>query len=132
MHRGEHYSSGNRQFIRLARDVCCHPVLPRTSLTAETSAQLSARRNSLFPLTAYASCIRPTPLTPARTAIDPLMSPRAPQPTLDAVYLLTPTTQNVKRVLADFQEGRRTYRHVHLYFIDGTSGRCGVRHVSLM
>lgn len=48
------------------------------------------------------------------------MSPRAPQPTLDAVYLLTPTTQNVKRVLADFQEGRRTYRHVHLYFIDGT------------
>ncbi|GHJ83907.1 hypothetical protein NliqN6_0309 [Naganishia liquefaciens] len=55
------------------------------------------------------------------TAIDPLMSPRSPQPTLDAVYLLTPTTQNVKRVLADFQEARRTYRHVHLYFIDGVS-----------
>jgi syntaxin-binding protein 1 len=49
------------------------------------------------------------------------MSPRAPQPTLDAVYLLTPTSQNVKRVLADFEAGRRTYRHVHLYFIDGTS-----------
>ncbi|KAJ9117921.1 hypothetical protein QFC20_000202 [Naganishia adeliensis] len=49
------------------------------------------------------------------------MSPRAPQPTLDAVYLLTPTTQNVQRVLADFEHGRRTYRHVHLYFIDGQS-----------
>jgi hypothetical protein len=55
------------------------------------------------------------------------MSPRAPQPTLDAVYLLTPTTQNVQRVLADFEHGRRTYRNVHLYFIDGEyilSGFC--------
>ncbi|KAJ9097825.1 hypothetical protein QFC19_006693 [Naganishia cerealis] len=57
------------------------------------------------------------------TAIDPLMSPREPQPTLDAVYLLTPTSQNVQRVLADFAAGRRTYKHVHLYFIDGISDR---------
>jgi syntaxin-binding protein 1 len=55
----------------------------------------------------------------APPAVDALMSPRPPQPTLDAIYLLTPTTQNVQRVIADFAGGRRTYRHVHLYFIDG-------------
>jgi syntaxin-binding protein 1 len=47
------------------------------------------------------------------------MSPRAPQPSLDVVYLLTPTTQNVNRILADFSDGRRSYKQVHLYFIDG-------------
>jgi syntaxin-binding protein 1 len=53
------------------------------------------------------------------TGVDMLMSPRAAQPNLDVVYLLTPTTQNVNRILADFVDGRRTYKQVHLYFIDG-------------
>jgi len=48
-----------------------------------------------------------------------LMSPRPAQQSLDVVYLLTPTTQNVNRILADFADGRRSYKQVHLYFIDG-------------
>jgi hypothetical protein len=39
---------------------------------------------------------------------------------VDAIYLLTPTAQNVDRVIADFTLGRRTYKAAHLYFIDGT------------
>lgn len=51
------------------------------------------------------------------SAVEPLQSPRGPQ-SLDAIYLLTPTSQNVNRIIADF-EGRRTYKSAHLYFIDG-------------
>lgn len=51
------------------------------------------------------------------TAVEPLQSPRQPQG-IDAIYLLTPTSQNVNRIIADF-DGRRTYRSAHLYFIDG-------------
>lgn len=39
--------------------------------------------------------------------------------TVDALYLLTPTSQNVDRLLADFSFGRRTYKSAHVYFIDG-------------
>lgn len=39
--------------------------------------------------------------------------------TVDAIYLLTPTSQNVDRIIADFTNGRRTYKSAHLYFIDG-------------
>jgi syntaxin-binding protein 1 len=50
-------------------------------------------------------------------AVEPLQSARQPQ-SLEAIYLLTPTSQNVNRIIADF-DGRRTYRSAHLYFIDG-------------
>lgn len=40
--------------------------------------------------------------------------------TVEAIYLLTPTTQNVDRVIMDWQ-GRRTYKAAHLFFIDGAS-----------
>jgi hypothetical protein len=56
------------------------------------------------------------------SAIEPLHSPRPPQP-LDAVYLLTPTSQNVDRIIADFSNGRKTYKSAYLYFIDGKSFR---------
>lgn len=52
------------------------------------------------------------------TAVEPLHSPRGPMG-VDAIYLLTPTTQNVDRIIADFSQGRRTYKSAHLYFIDG-------------
>ena len=39
---------------------------------------------------------------------------------VDAVYLLTPTSQNVDRIIMDFQ-GRRTYKSAHIFFIDGQS-----------
>ncbi|WVR07906.1 hypothetical protein IAU60_004949 [Kwoniella sp. DSM 27419] len=51
------------------------------------------------------------------TSVEPLHSPRPPM-SVDAIYLLTPTTQNVDRILADFN-GRRTYKSAHLFFIDG-------------
>lgn len=69
-------------------------------------------------LISYQRMLKPPP---PFAAVDSLQSPRPPQPSLDAIYLLTPTTQNVDRVIADFANGRRTYRHVHLYFIDGLS-----------
>ncbi|WVQ84830.1 hypothetical protein IAT38_006987 [Cryptococcus sp. DSM 104549] len=56
------------------------------------------------------------------TSVEPLHSPR-PQMSVDAIYLLTPTAQNVDRVLADFQFGRQTYKSAHLYFIDGIDDR---------
>ncbi|KAH8089154.1 Sec1-like protein [Filobasidium floriforme] len=61
------------------------------------------------------------------TAVEMLMSPRAAQPSLDVVYLLTPTTQNVNRILADFSDGRRSYKQVHLYFIDGIHDKLAER-----
>lgn len=39
--------------------------------------------------------------------------------TVDAIYLLTPTLQNVDRIIADFANGRKTYKSAHVYFIDG-------------
>jgi len=51
-------------------------------------------------------------------AVEPLHSPRQPMG-VDAIYLLTPTSQNVDRIIADFSNGRRTYKSAHLYFIDG-------------
>ncbi|KAI9638768.1 Sec1-like protein [Dioszegia hungarica] len=54
------------------------------------------------------------------TSVEPLHSPRHPQG-IEAVYLLTPTSQNVDRVIADFSLGRRTYKAAHLFFIDGIS-----------
>ena len=56
-------------------------------------------------------------------AVEPLHSPRQPMG-VDAIYLLTPTSQNADRVIADFQFGRRTYKSAHLFFIDGKCRRC--------
>lgn len=37
---------------------------------------------------------------------------------VEALYILTPTAQNVDRVIADFA-GRKTYNSAHVYFTDG-------------
>ncbi|WVQ75749.1 hypothetical protein IAR50_005380 [Cryptococcus sp. DSM 104548] len=52
------------------------------------------------------------------TSVEPLHSPRQ-QMSVDAIYLLTPTLQNVDRIIADFSFGRTTYKSAHVYFIDG-------------
>lgn len=52
------------------------------------------------------------------TGVEPLMSPREKM-SVDAIYLLTPTAQNVERIIADFASGRDTYKSAHLYFVDG-------------
>jgi syntaxin-binding protein 1 len=83
------------------------------NITGELS-KLQLLSNRMLELT------RPRPLLDG-TGMEMLMSPRPPQQSLDVVYLLTPTTQNVNRILADFTDGRRSYKQVHLYFIDGKS-----------
>lgn len=52
------------------------------------------------------------------TGVEPLMSPREKMSVV-AIYLLTPTAQNVERIIADFASGRDTYKSAHLYFVDG-------------
>ncbi|ORY34634.1 Sec1-like protein [Naematelia encephala] len=59
------------------------------------------------------------------TSIEPLHSQRHPM-SVDAIYLLTPTSQNVDRIIADFT-GRRTYKTAHLYFIDGIDDRLAAK-----
>jgi syntaxin-binding protein 1 len=46
------------------------------------------------------------------------MSPRRAQQNA-GVYILTPTEQNVHRIVADFSNGHRTYTSAHLFFTDG-------------
>lgn len=57
-------------------------------------------------------------------AVEPLHSAREPMG-VDAIYLLTPTAQNVDRIIADFANGRRTYKAAHLFFIDGECNEPG-------
>ena len=49
---------------------------------------------------------------------------------VEAIYLLTPTTQNVDRVIMDWT-GRRMYKAAHLFFIDGTSHLASILHAPL-
>lgn len=37
----------------------------------------------------------------------------------EAMYLLMPTTRNIERIIAEFSNGNRQFRRVHLYFTDG-------------
>lgn len=60
------------------------------------------------------------------TSIEPLHSTRQPM-TVDAIYLLTPTLQNVDRIIADFANGTRTYKSAHVYFIDGIDDQLAQR-----
>ncbi|GJE98046.1 Sec1 family protein [Phanerochaete sordida] len=53
------------------------------------------------------------------TLIEAITSYREPQPSMDAVYLLMPTSQNVDRIIRDFSGGRQQYAAAHLFFIDG-------------
>lgn len=38
---------------------------------------------------------------------------------LEAMYLLMPTSQNIERIIADFSGPRKRYTGAHLFFIDG-------------
>ena len=37
------------------------------------------------------------------------------------MYLLMPTTKNVDRIVAEFSNGRRQFKRVHLFFVDGAT-----------
>jgi syntaxin-binding protein 1 len=51
--------------------------------------------------------------------IEAVNSNRTPQPQLEAIYLLMPTSANVERVIADFSHNRTQYAGAHLFFLDG-------------
>lgn len=50
-------------------------------------------------------------------AIDLITSFRAPEPNMDAIYLLMPTTQNIDRIIRDFTD-KQTYAGAWLHFTD--------------
>lgn len=53
--------------------------------------------------------------------IEAISNYREPQPTMEAMYLVMPTSQNVDRIIRDFSEGRQQYAGAHLFFVDGES-----------
>ncbi|KAF8317774.1 Sec1-like snare protein [Cantharellus anzutake] len=52
------------------------------------------------------------------TLIEAINSHRTVQ-TQEAMYLLTSTTANVERIIADFSDGRKQYGGAHVFFLDG-------------
>lgn len=55
----------------------------------------------------------------AFAAIDLITSYRAPEPNMQAMYLLMPTTQNIDRIIRDFTD-KQTYAGAWLHFTDST------------
>jgi syntaxin-binding protein 1 len=51
--------------------------------------------------------------------IEAITNYREPQPSMEAIYLVMPTTQNIDRIIRDFSNGRQQYGGGHLFFIDG-------------
>ncbi|CAG8634305.1 14685_t:CDS:2 [Acaulospora colombiana] len=51
------------------------------------------------------------------TTIDLITTYRAPEPNMEAMYLIMPTTQNVDRVIRDFTD-KQTYAGAWLFFTD--------------
>ncbi|KAG8904138.1 RHO1 GDP-GTP exchange protein 2, partial [Tulasnella sp. 403] len=52
------------------------------------------------------------------TLIESISSYRQPGQTIEAMYLLMPTTQNVDRIIADYSGAQTTYAGAHLFFLD--------------
>jgi len=52
-------------------------------------------------------------------AIDQITAHRQPESSMEAMYLLMPTTQNVDRIIRDFS-GQQMYAGAHLFFADRT------------
>lgn len=66
----------------------------------------------LNPLLAHPAHKRPA-------VIESITNYREAQPTMEAIYLLMPTSQNVDRIIRDFSNGKQQYAAAHLFFIDG-------------
>lgn len=65
------------------------------------------------------SCLSFPKLPPK--VIEAITNSRESQPSFDAVYMLTPTSANIDRIIRDFSGGRQQYAGAHLFFIDGPS-----------
>ncbi|KAG8958292.1 vacuolar sorting protein VPS33/slp1 [Tulasnella sp. 419] len=52
------------------------------------------------------------------TLVESISSHRQPQPGMEAMYLLMPTTKNVDRIIHDFSGAETIYDGAHLFFMD--------------
>lgn len=70
-------------------------------------------------------CRRLTPFSGGLTllrfavVIEAINSRRTPQPQIEAMYLLMPTSPNVNRIIADFSGNQPQYAAAHVFFLDG-------------
>jgi hypothetical protein len=55
----------------------------------------------------------------SHSVIEVITNHREPQ-SLEAVYILMPTTENIRRVIRDFTPGNERYSAAHLFFTDRT------------
>ena len=55
----------------------------------------------------------------AYSVIEVITNYREPQ-SLEAAYILMPTTENIRRIIRDFTPGSEKYSAAHLFFIDRT------------